>query len=177
MKITTIDENDGLTARTITIEENSFGNTFLTVAREGSVGVTANLTYEGTKAKDKLIKALAGENSTVVTDLPEVTVDRHGYVETERTSRHESSNPEDILTLAKSLLAIHAFLVKRNEEQEAAKIAEEEAAQAKDRARDKRRDELASELVGIFCTYRSRIQTLKDAIDRIIDLEEAAKVS
>ena len=124
----------------------------------------------------QLASALAGENATVVTDLPEAKL-KHGYVVADCYSRSVHQPVDDLLENAKALLAIHAFLVKRNAEQEAAKAAEAEAVKAKEAANAKRRDELATELVGAHCKYSSRSLSLRMAIDHIIELEEAATVS
>lgn len=118
----------------------------------------------------QLAAALVGENATVITDLPVASEDGYGYVEAGTTSRL-SGDAESILQQAKNLLAIHAFIVKRNEEKE------EEEKRA-EKARKARRDELTKELTGNHHTeYAFTTELSQKAIDRIIDLEEAAKVS
>lgn len=126
----------------------------------------------------KLANALVGENATLVTDLPEAKL-KHTWVEAGNVDRHKDTDPAEVLEHAKQLLAIHAFLVKAQAEREAAKAAEEAKTKAKEAANAKRRDELASELAegDPRATYSSRLTVVKKAIDRIIDLEEAAKVS
>lgn len=181
MTITTIDKKDGLAFRTITVEQTD-NNTFLKVTDEsGGREIQTSLTLWQSKALPKLIDALAGENATVVTDLPEVELslpafDTREVARAGVVSRYVTADPERVLAEAKDLLAIRAFLIKRNEEQEAAKVAEAEAVKAKEEANAKRRDELALEFWGYGCSYSNRSSYAKKAIDRIIELE-AAKVS
>lgn len=125
----------------------------------------------------ELVNALVGENGTLVTDLPEATVSENGlYVAAGDVQRRiEYYTAEDFLTSAKQYLALHAFMVKHEAEQEAAKAAEAE----KEAQRTKRRNELAAEFRGYGgpTAYSASTGVFKAAIDRIIDLEEAAKVS
>jgi len=120
---------------------------------------------------EKLGLALIGENATVITDLPEAKDDGYGYVKANSYDRSSNTDPESVLKNAKALLAIHKFLV----EQQAVATKEAEVAKAKEAARDKRRDELATEFRGYVSTYRGSTSAFSGAIDRIIELEEAAK--
>lgn len=130
---------------------------------------------------EKLALALLGENAVVITDLPEVTVNAlYGKtaVRANNWAYHDDKNPEDLLADAKSLLAIHKFLVEKkakDAEAEAEKAkAEEEAKAAEYEAivkRDKRRDELVAELGA--APYHIISSVAKAAIDRIIELEAA----
>jgi hypothetical protein len=121
----------------------------------------------------ELAAALLGENATVITDLPKAKL-RHGFVEAGGIDRHASSDPADVLNHAKELLAIHKVLV----EQQAVAAKEAEVAKAKAEAKEseltKRRDALAAEFRG-WGTYGNSSETFQKAIDRIIELEEAAK--
>lgn len=166
-------------SRTLTVSEGWDG--------EGSKHLNITTTESGTHLSDTLLPtesvnelatALLGENATVITDLPEVTLDEDGWFASDSFIRSPSSSPERLLKNAKALLAMHAFVVKRDAEQEEAKKAEAEAAKAKEAARDKRRDEVTQELTGDpYARYCDRFLIVKKSIDRIIELEEAAKVS
>lgn len=109
----------------------------------------------------KLANALLGGNATVVTDLPKVEKSG-GYLFAGNYSRSITNSAEEVLENAKALLAIHAFLVEQEQEQ------------AEADAREKRRDELTTELGA--APYGTLSVIAQKAIDRIIDLEEAAKV-
>lgn len=159
---------------------------------EGSKHLTAVSTSFGTKETieslltageaSQIGLALLGENSVVVTDLPEVKRDVDGWVFSGSNGAWETATPEKILKNAKELLAVHAFLVKRNAEQEEAKRAAEEAqkaeaeaVKAKEAARKARREEICQEEFTV--PYRDLGGVSKRFVNRIIDLEEAAKVS
>jgi len=119
-----------------------------------------------------LATALLPEGATVITDLPEATRGTNGYIAAGGYSRYQSNTPEEVLNNAKALLAIHKVMV----EQQAVAAKEAEAAKAKEAARTKRRDALVQELTGnphtayVWCGDLSKV-----AVDRIIELEEAAK--
>lgn len=141
-----------------------------TYAKPGEVYTSLN-----PEEATKLANALLGENATVVTDLPEAQLSGE-WVEAGPHSRHINTSPAALRRVAKDLLAIAAKITELNTEKEAAEAKAAEEAKAKADAREKRRNELATELVGTPCTYSGRLAVLQDAIDRIIDLEEAAKV-
>lgn len=122
---------------------------------------------------EKIGLALLGGNATVITDLPEVTVQEgrgtdFTYVRANCWAYRDDKNLESLLEDAKSLLAIHKALVERRAEQEA-KAAEREAL-AK---RDKRRDELGNLFRGYGEGYGPCTIPTKKAIDHIIELEAA----
>jgi hypothetical protein len=123
----------------------------------------------------KLGTALLGDNTTVITDLPEASIETpaFGYRKVVRAgseSRYLDGDPERVMTAVKDLLAIHKVLV----EQQA--VAAKEAEVAKEAERQKRRDELTKELTDNARTeYQYASDLAQSAIDRIIDLEEAAK--
>lgn len=128
----------------------------------------------------ELITALAGDNATVVTDLPEAYMNEWGRIVAGGCDRSKHSDPAEVLTIAKELLAVHAFLVKHYEEQAAAEKAKEaaekaaaEAEKAKEAARKARRDQLVKEFGSV--EYSALSYVSKQAFDRIIELEEAAK--
>ena len=138
---------------------------------------------------EHLIGALKTEgflNGEFITDLPEVTVKKALHngprmvLEADGSAYYEDKSPEEVLTHAKELLAIHKVLVERQAEKvkaEAQRIKEAElaaeAAKLAEDARNKRRDELANELWGYGAFYRNRTSYAQKAIDRIIELETA----
>ena len=120
----------------------------------------------------KLADALLGENATVITDLPEAKL-KLGYVEANGFNRRVDQDADELMVHIKAMLSIHAFLVKRNEEQEA----EAEAANAKEAAKVERRDELADKFGTYVHSYDGFSTLAQRLVDHIIELEEAAKVS
>lgn len=127
----------------------------------------------------KLASALLGEDAVVITNLPEVKLDDFGWVEADGTARYlRDVTSESVLTNAKGLLAIRAFLVKRDEEKAEAEKAKAEAAAID--ARNARRDEVAKEYTALM-TYTSDYAGLlpwaRAMVDRIIELEKAQPVS
>lgn len=163
--------------RELTVEKTN-GDTYLEVKSDDPWEGDNNIkTYLPKEQVTELVNALVGESAPVVTDLPEATLSDNGlYAQAGAVQRRiDLYTAEDFLTVAKQYLALHAFMVKHEAEQEAAKIAEAE----KEAQRAKRRDELARELADgdPRAAYTSRLTVVKKAIDLIIDLEEAAKVS
>ncbi|HEX9228120.1 MAG TPA: hypothetical protein VF885_16075 [Arthrobacter sp.] len=77
-------------------------------------------------------------------------------------------NPNWLRNKAVNLLNVADYI----ENRDAIVAAKEAEATA---ARDKRRDEIATELVGNPCSYHTRTPAFSRAIDRIIELEDAAK--
>lgn len=160
-------------ARTFTVVPQSGGAKHLTVKdTDQSKEVRAYLYKDDA---EKLGLALLGENATVVTDLPVATrrkgtFDPHDVVTSGRVSFYDNVDPEKVLQDAKDGLAVYKLLV----EQQALAAKEAEVAKAKEAERTKRRDELAEELRG-WGTYTQSSEIFRAAIDRIIELEEAAK--
>jgi hypothetical protein len=159
-------------ARTITVVPQTGGAKHLTVMDTYRSKEVRSYIYK--EDAEKLGLALLGENATVVTDLPEATVEA-GYgsrdiVNAGDTAYYSDKNHESVLKHAKELLAIHKHLV----EQQALAAKEAEVAKAKEAERTKRRDELVIEHRG-WGTYDSSSVIFQSAIDHIIKLEEAAK--
>jgi len=155
-------------ARTITVVPQIRGAKHLTVRdTDQSKEVRAYLYKDDA---EKLGLALIGDNATVITDLPEAE-GKYGYVLASGYERSSATSAEEVLKNAKALLAIHKHLV----EQQAVTAKEAEVAKAKEAELTKRRDELATEFRGYVSTYRGSTSAFSGAIDRIIELEEAAK--
>lgn len=173
MTTTTLTKDHGLIAREITVEDDGY-STYLTMRNIGGNEDALCASLRG-ESRAKLAEALLPENSTVITDLPVAKRDVDGWVYCGSTGSWDSRDPEKVLKNAKELLAIHALIVKSHEEQEAAKAAAEAEKAAVEAARNKRRDDLAADLSGARGGYDTRTHAFKAAIDRIIELEEAAK--
>ena len=141
------------------------------------VTVTSILSKEETLG---LAQALLPEDSVVITDLPEATsYDSFGktIVKSGNTRYYTDKDPEYIETFAKEQLAIAKFIREhRAEEERLAKLAAEAEA-AQQAKRNKRRDELAKQFASQSGneSYRYYLcsDLAKNAIDHIIDLEEA----
>lgn len=155
--------------RELIVEQD--GGTYLEVKSDDFEGKKNIKTFLPEEQVAQLVTALLGENATVITDLPEAKVEVDGWVHSGSHGGWLTTSPEKVLKNVKELLAVHAYLVKHKAEQEEAKKAEAEAVKAK------RRDALATEFVGMPTTYASRSHVFRQSIDRIIELEEAAKVS
>jgi len=161
-------------ARTITVVPQIRGAKHLTVRdTDQSKEVRAYLYKDDA---EKLGLALIGDNATVITDLPEATSSKANWdvrnvVRSGRVSFYADVDPEKVLQDAKDGLAVYKLLV----EQQAVTAKEAEVAKAKEAELTKRRDELATEFRGYVSTYRGSTSAFSGAIDRIIELEEAAK--
>lgn len=133
----------------------------------------------------------AGKKLYAFDDLPKVTTNGY-YLRADNVSRLATTDPADVMDRIKGLLAIHGELVKREEakkaEQEAAERAAKETAEAEKKAAEAekkaaeakaaRRDELVREFnptASWVATYYEVSSTARKAIDRIIELEDAAK--
>lgn len=176
MTKTVIKTDSGLINRTITVDND--GGVFLKVSDNTGKEIQTNLTAWESKALPMLINALLGEGATVIKDLPEAGVD-NSFSHTNTVIRSGSriaytvANPAKLVTEAKELLALAAFITKHNEAEAAA---EEATVKAKEAANTARRDELVKELSGNSSTeYQYATPLTQAAIDRIITLEEAAK--
>lgn len=159
--------------RELTVEKDSHA-TYLQVTGDDWGTKHDVKTFLAEEQVTELIDALLGENSTVVTDLPEAKLSGE-WVEAGPHSRHTSTSPYDLTRVAKSLLAIAAKITEMNTEKAEAEAKAAEAEKAKEAARDKRRDELADKF-NRGHSYSSLGTSGQRAIDYIIDLEEAAKV-
>jgi hypothetical protein len=170
---TVIDSKAGLVNRVITVDND--GMVFLKVW-DGSREIQTNLTAWESKALPQLITALVGEDAVVITDLPEVTFGfppfgTREYAKAGNVEKWVDADPEKLVKTAKGLLAIAAVITKRNEEK-----AEAEKVKAEEDAKRTRRDKLVQELSGNPETaYEFATPLSQAAVDRIIELEEAAK--
>lgn len=145
---------------------------------------TVNALLSDENAKE-IAGALLGDNAVIITDLPEAEQTPWGHrVYAGNADRHETADPAEVEQLAKNLLAIAKFIRTRNTEKEAAEEAAEKAEAERLRVAEEakaklttRRDELASELRGYESHYSNSTYVLKKAIDRVIELEDAAEAS
>ena len=164
--------------REITVKKD-WGDTFLTVKDTGYSHTQISSLLPEEEAR-KIGEALIGDNAMVITDLPEATsYDCFGktIVKSGNTRYYTDKGPEYIETFAKEQLAIAKFIREhRAEEERLAKLAAEAEA-AQQAKRNKRRDELAKQFASQSGneSYRYYLcsDLAKNAIDHIIDLEEA----
>lgn len=177
--------------RELTVENNGPYDTYLQVTGDDWSTKHDVKTFIPKAQVGELIEALLGENATVVTDLPEAKVDpsfNHSktVIRSGSSIEYVTKDPAKLVATAKELLAIATFNTKYQEEQaaetEAKAKAKEAAVAEKETARAKRRNELADELAprtpGLGKNWYSNVSgNLQKAIDRIIELEEAATVS
>jgi len=129
---------------------------------------------------EALLKAGGVElaDPTYTTDLPEARLSTQGYyVEAGDYDRSVNYEREDLLRHIKSLVAIHKFLVNKDKEEaeEKAKAAAESEAKRDAAILTARRDNLVKELnPGTWHSYNTLGDVGRNAIDRIIKLEDAA---
>lgn len=161
--INIIGEAEGLFDRTLTVTKG--GSLVYLKVEDGRGRFVTTLLGAAT---GKLVDALLPEGSVVVTDLPKVHREDDGSFSANGHYRQSDCNIEDLMKRVKALLAIASEINALNDDKQVA------AAAAAEAARDNRRDELAVQYC--LCNrYYMLGSTSKKLVDRIIELEDAAR--
>jgi hypothetical protein len=168
-------------ARELTVE-TSWDDIYLRTKETGSfknVEVSSFLTKEHAVELATALLEAAGKTAVTFDELPEVTEGTRpwadNYLYSNNMAQAADSDPKMVLEKAKGLFAIALELQKRQDEAVAKAKAEFEAEKAKEAELTKRRDKLAFELSEDFYGYAGVNRITQSAIDRIIELEDAAK--